>query len=327
MLPFFFQNLLLQPQIAQAVSNSITEISSFSGTISDTELCKAISGGNASLADTTLKQAYNRLYSIQKVMCGSNDPIALRCLYLYLYTLDNFIQPCFNGTKTFTFEVPMFVYKIDALSMYRDANVPSDTTFHINNVGSDIHYINGIYDSSIAYWGNTDIGDMFRVSFYITDVGVSGYSNGGVNEIGGNVATSTAAFTAWKANLATMVTEQLQANGIELLSVSCTTKDIVETASTYTKTAYLTITVDDSQPNLTALMLNANSTNEISAVNGAPVTGWKFGDILLTDTTTHRRVATIVSQTAPEVTESYITEAQLIAILTNVEQISKSCCS
>lgn len=260
-------------------------------------------------------------------MCGNNDPVALRCLYLYLYALDNFIKPCFTGTKTFTFEVPMYIYKLDPSNMYKDANVPSDTNYHANNVGSDIHYINGIYNSNTSYWGNTDIGDMFRVSFYITDVGVANYSNGGVNELGGNTATTTAAFTSWRTKLAAHTLSQLEAQGIAVLSVTCTEKSVVETATAYTKTAYLTITVDDSEPNLTTLMLNANTTNEINGINGQPVTGWEFNDILLTDTTTHRHEASVSTEVAPDVTESYITEAQLIAILTNVEQISKSCCS
>lgn len=307
--------------------SNITLISSFSGTISDTEVCKATSGGNAVLADTVLDLAYKKLYSMLKVNCGTNNPTALKCLYLYLYALDNYIQPCFTGTKTFTFEVPMYIYKLDPTNMYRDANVPSDVAFHLNAVGSDVHYINGIYFSNTSYWGNTDIGDMFRVSFYVDDVGVNGYSNGGNGELDGYAATNAAAYTAWRANLAAHTLNQLSAKGVNVISVTCTHKDTVETASAFTKTAYLTITVDDSEPNLTTLMLNANVTNEFNKVNGDPLTGWEFDDILLTDTATHRREAAVTTETVPDVTESYITEEQLIAILTNIEQTSKSCCS
>ncbi len=327
MLPFFYRNPPPQPQTVPAVSNTITDISTFSGTISDTELCKAISGNEVLLADTVLKQAYNRLYSIKKVMCGSNDPVSLRCLYLYLYVLDNFIVQCYTGTKTFTFEVPMIIYKSDPSNMYKDTCVPNDVVFHANGVGSDIHYFNGIYQSNQSYWPNTNIGDMFRTTFNASDVGVNGYSNNGIGELGGNNAVTQAAFDSWLAKLITFTTTQLAEQGVSIISCTGTLKEQITTATSITNKVYLSITLDSSGPNLTTMMMNANVDNEWDKVAGASLDGWEFKDILLTDTTTHRYEATVTTESIPSQTESYITEAQLLSILSNIEQISKSCCS
>lgn len=301
-------------------------ISSFSGTITDNEICKAMSGGNAVLADTALDLAYKKLYSMTKVNCGNNSSTAMKCLYLYLYALDNYIVPCFTATKTYSFDVPMFVYKTDPADQYKDTCVPFDTVFHLNGIGSDVHYINGIYDSNTSYWKNDDIEDMFRVSFYKDDVGVSGYSNRGVNEIGGYVANTQNALTSWMAQLVFHTQVQLLAKGVEIISCNAVLRETVTTVSTVTNFVTLSIKVAHDGPSLTTLMLNSNVTNEFNKTNGQALAGWEFSDILLTDTATHRRVATLTAETVPAVTESYLTEEQLLYILTNIEQISKSCC-
>lgn len=199
---------------------------------------------------------------------------------------DSVGNPLFTEQKTFDFQLKMFVLLSSATpDLYKDAAVPSDIYFHYDAVDSDIHYFNGIYTSGVSMWDNSGIGDMFRAQFWHEDVGVSGYSNRGINEIGGNQADSQAAYDNWRSELEKHVYFELfDKKAIVVNSVEATHVSTVTTATEITHTVNLKITVPASSPDLDTIMLNSNSDNEWDFVGGTLVagSGWQFSNITLT---------------------------------------------
>jgi hypothetical protein len=68
---------------------TLYDIADFSGQITEAEVCKAISGARAKLADGVLTKAYNELYKLSKNPCAPSDSNGIYCLFLYLYALDS----------------------------------------------------------------------------------------------------------------------------------------------------------------------------------------------------------------------------------------------
>lgn len=193
-------------------------------------------------------------------------------------------NPVYEEQKTFDFAFDMLVV-ITAIdpSLYSDAAVPSDLLFHTDGVGSDIHYLNGMYSAGVSQWANDSIGDMFRTQFRSTDVGVAGYSNRGINEIGGNVANTQAAYDSWRAQLEAHVYYQLFTKmGIVVTSVEVSHVGTVTTASEITHSVNLKVTMPISSVDLDIMMLNSQSENEWSLTGAVLGSEWQYSDIILT---------------------------------------------
>lgn len=91
MLQFFYLNLQPHLQLVQPVNMAtLYEITEFTSFVSEDEVCKALSGGKAGLADGALNMMYNQLYQIRNNNCHPSNQKGLYCLYLYLYALDSF---------------------------------------------------------------------------------------------------------------------------------------------------------------------------------------------------------------------------------------------
>ena len=70
--------------------DSLSLISEFTGFISNEEVCKALSGAQAVMADSALLLMQNKLYAMDKGTCTPNCEESLHCLYLYTYALSGF---------------------------------------------------------------------------------------------------------------------------------------------------------------------------------------------------------------------------------------------
>lgn len=68
----------------------ITNILSFSGSITAAEVSKATINAELVLADSVLYKAYKKKYSMNRTLCGQTDSNAINCLYLYLYAINTY---------------------------------------------------------------------------------------------------------------------------------------------------------------------------------------------------------------------------------------------
>lgn len=218
-------------------------------------------------------------------------------------------QPVLNINKftQYVFDVSMIIYD-NSETQYADGKVPEDVNFHIDDPAlSDIHYYNGIYSNAGgSFWGNASIGNMFRAQFINSDVGVSGYSNRGINEIGGFAANSANAYTSWRTQLENHVVAQLAYGGVMATAVVTHVNQTV-LANGVQNNATLTVKVLNSAPDLDFIMLNANSDNEWDFTAGDAVTGWHYDNITLTDPV-HKHDSTITDGEEGEVTTVTINE-------------------
>lgn len=90
MLQYFYLNRLPHPQLVQPVNMAtLYDPANYTPFVSEDEICKALSGGKAGLADGALNLAYNNLYLINKNPCSPSNAKGMYCLYLYLYALDS----------------------------------------------------------------------------------------------------------------------------------------------------------------------------------------------------------------------------------------------
>lgn len=79
---------------------NLYKISDFTGFITNEEVCKALSGAEAKMADAALSMGYNELYQLAHNKCSPSDKKAVYCLFLHIYALSSFPT---NGESEYTF--------------------------------------------------------------------------------------------------------------------------------------------------------------------------------------------------------------------------------
>jgi hypothetical protein len=79
---------------------NLYKISEFSGFITNEEICKALSGAQANMANASLNMSYNELYQLTTNKCSPSDKKGVYCLFLYVYALSSFPT---NGESEYSF--------------------------------------------------------------------------------------------------------------------------------------------------------------------------------------------------------------------------------
>jgi len=162
------------------------------------------------------------------------------------------------------------------ITLYDD-NAASSTTIG-DDTRADVHYYVGMYKSdNTPLWGNTSIGTQFRSIFTINDVGVSGFSNGGVNEIGGFNANTQQAYDQWKAKLVLHTKNKLFLSGVPC-DVSIEENGVVVNANAKFRYAKLKILAAQ-DADIAKLMLLSNTDKEFNFSQGDTIGGWLYSSI------------------------------------------------
>lgn len=234
---------------------------------------------NVSIGNTGLvSNLYvNKLFSAPGglYMCGNNSLMQVLTYNSKKYTYDIWMQIISNTAST---------------AFYNDSAASND--FYFNNI-SDIHYYNGIYSNSgQSKWNNIGIGDMFRAQFADTDKGLTGYSNRGINEIGGHTASSDEAYQHWKIQMEQHTLYELNSMGI---SANVNIVDSITQSNSYGIIKYVKLNVESSDLELDFIMLNSlaplysnSNVPEFDKYQGQ-VTNWVYSDLLKTDSV-HKKI-------------------------------------